>query len=67
MPMSKNVAAFIALIVGAVLGLWAMLLPPQGEVEESILVLVAQFLLFASTMLGIDSKFDRLIRLLRKK
>ena len=50
--MKKNlsVAAFVCAILFAGVGLW---LPPQGEIDGSVLILVAQLLVLCATFLGI--------------
>ena len=57
----KAVLAATALIVASMLAVWGMLLPPVGDVEQNLLILIAQFLVFAATLLGIGSTFERLI------
>ena len=63
----KEILALLALIVASVLAIWGMLLPPVGAVEQNLLILVAQFLVFAATLLGIGSTFERLLRRLQGK
>ncbi len=57
----KEILALLALIVASVLAIWGMLLPPVGAVEQNLLILVAQFLVFAATLLGIGSTFERFL------
>ena len=45
-----SVAAFVAAIVFAAVG---MALPPQGVIDSSVLILVAQLLVLCATFLGI--------------
>ena len=54
----KEILACMALIVASVLAIWGMLLPPVGAVEQNLLILVAQFLVFAATLLGSGSTFE---------
>lgn len=44
--------SFLSAIIFALLGLF---LPPQGEIDGSVLILVAQLLVFCATFLGIDN------------
>ena len=44
------VASFAAAILFAMLGLW---MPPQGEIDSSVLILIAQLLVLCTTLLGI--------------
>lgn len=55
----KSVLATLAVVVASLVTIWAMLLPPQGEVSQSILLAVAQFLVFAATLLGVDLAIER--------
>jgi len=50
----KAILSAVALTVAGIIALWAMLLPPQGEIDQSILFTIAQFLVFAATLLGVD-------------
>jgi len=63
----KQVLSTLALVVASIIAIWAMLLPPQGEVSQSVLIEVAQFLLYSATLLGVDIAIDKIKELLRKK
>lgn len=63
----KQVLSTLALAVASIIAIWAMLLPPQGEVSQSVLIEVAQFLLYSATLLGVDIAIDKIKELLRKK
>lgn len=70
MPMhwsAKEVLAAAGLCVASLLAVWALLLPPQGEISQSALFAVAQFLIFAATLLGVDIAVERIQQLLNKK
>ena len=43
-------ASFVAALVFAAAGMW---LPPKGEIDGSVLILVAQLLVLTATFLGI--------------
>lgn len=45
-----SVAAFICAVMFAAVG---MALPPQGEIDSSVLILVAQLFVLCATFLGI--------------
>ena len=62
----KEILSAGALIVASIIAIWAMLLPPQGEVDQSILITIAQFLVFAATLLGVDSSIEQMKKLLKK-
>lgn len=46
--------AIISFISSIGMGFWAMLIPPEGIIDSSILWFVAQLLVFTSTIIGID-------------
>ena len=47
-----SVASWVAAIGFATAGLC---IPPQGEIDSSVLILVAQLLVLCATFLGVDS------------
>ena len=47
-------------------GAAALFLPPQGEIDHTVLLLCAQFLLFAATLLGVDGYYDKMRDLIKK-
>jgi len=63
----KQVLSTLALVVASIIAIWAMLLPPQGEVSQSVLIEVAQFLLYSATLLGVDIAIDKIKELLKDK
>ena len=63
----KKILSALALVVASIIAIWAMLLPPQGEVSQSVLIEVAQFLLYSATLLGVDGSIDKIKELLRNK
>ncbi len=51
------IAAFAwALVISGV----ALFLPPQGEIDQSVLLLIAQLLVLSATLLGVDSYVDKI-------
>lgn len=64
---SKELLSALALAVASIIAIWALLLPPQGEVSQSVLMEVAQFLLYSATLLGVDIAIDKIKELLRKR
>ena len=42
-----------------VLAAAALLMPPAGDIENNMLVLIAQFLVFAATLLGVGGKMKK--------
>ena len=57
----KQKLALGSWVVSVVLSLLALLLPPTGYIDHSVLILVAQFLLLCATFLGVDG-YTNLIR-----
>ena len=47
----------LMLLFAIIISFVALLLPPQGVIDPSVLWVVAQALLFAASVLGIDSYF----------
>ena len=43
-----------------------LFLPPQGKIDSTVLMLVAQLLVLCATLLGVDSYFDKLKQLMSK-
>ena len=57
----KSKLAVASWVVAVVLASVALLLPPTGVIDHSVLILVAQFLLLCATFLGVDG-YVNLIR-----
>ena len=51
----KRKLALASWVVAVILSAVALLLPPTGDIDYSVLLLVAQFLLLCATFLGVDS------------
>ena len=51
----KQKLAFASWVVAVILSVVALLLPPTGVIDYSVIILVAQFLLLCATFLGVDS------------
>jgi hypothetical protein len=63
--MKRKIAllAFCSAVAFAAAGLF---LPPQGKIDSTVLMLVAQLLVLCATLLGVDSYFDKLKQLMNK-
>lgn len=60
--MSDNVKLILAIgsfIASVGMGVAGMLLPPPGIIDSSVLIFVAQMLLFCSTILGLSLNLGR--------
>ena len=63
----KRRLAFLSWGAAVLFGAAALFLPPQGEIDHTVLLLCAQFLLFAATLIGVDGYFDKIQTLLNTK
>ena len=63
----KRRLAFLSWGAAVLFGAAALFLPPQGEIDHTVLLPCAQFLLFAATLLGVDGYFDKIQTLLNTK
>jgi hypothetical protein len=43
-----------------------LFLPPQGEIDSTVLMLVAQLLVLCATLLGVDGYYDKMKEILNK-
>ena len=58
----RYACAFVSLIGGLILGFLALYIPPCGNIHETVLILIAQLLVFAGSCLGVDVFIDEKIR-----
>lgn len=58
------VMAFVALFWAIGLSVAAMMTPPEGEIDSSVLILLAQIIVFVATLTGISLPefFDKINR-----
>ena len=63
---AKEIIAVWFAIIAAIVSITALWMPPQGVIDETVLVLVGQFLLFIATLTGVDGVLTR-FRELRQK
>lgn len=54
MRIHKLIIGYICFLSALVVGFLALLLPPQGIIDNSVLWFVAQLLLFVSSIFGFD-------------
>ena len=52
--MSKSALATASFVVAVLLTFAALILPPPGEIDSSVLLVVAQFLILTATLLGVE-------------
>ena len=56
----KELTACAMLLFGAVLAFIALLMPPPGEIHDSVLYIFAQILIYAGSVFGISAYVERL-------
>ena len=49
----KNKLAILSFLSAIIIAMIALWMPPQGEIDSSVLILVAQLLVLCATFLGI--------------
>lgn len=54
--MFKKLISLISLISGIALGVVGIILPPLGEIDNSVLIIVGQLLIYSSAVIGIKLK-----------
>lgn len=50
----KIIMSIVSFISAIGIGFWAMLIPPEGIIDSSVLWFIAQLLLFTSSIIGLD-------------
>ena len=50
---SKEIIAIWFAVVAALVSITALWIPPQGVIDETVLILIGQFLLFIATLIGV--------------
>lgn len=54
----KLIIAVLSFISAVCFGVAGLLLPPPGSIDGSVLILIAQMLVFCATLIGIQLKID---------
>ena len=57
----KEWTAILLLTAGVAMAFIALLLPPPGEIHDSVLYVFAQILIYSGTVFGLDSYFTQKI------
>ena len=57
----KEWTAIMLLTAGVAMAFIALLLPPPGEIHDSVLYVFAQILIYSGTVFGLDSYFTKKI------
>ena len=58
----KEWTAIVLLACGIILAFIALLLPPPGEIHDSVLYIFAQILIYCGSIFGIDSYINQKIK-----
>lgn len=54
-----KIPVFIFLfLIGVGFGIWGMLIPPNGVIDGSVLILIAQIFVLAASVYGFEVHFD---------
>ena len=57
---SKEIIAIWFAIIAACISITALWMPPQGIIDETVLILIGQLLLFIATLVGVDGALARI-------
>ena len=60
--MIEKVSAALLLLFGAVVALISLFMPPEGEIDGSVLMLFAQILVYAGSIFGVKIYIKDLIK-----
>lgn len=55
---TKILTFFILFFCGIGFGAWGMVLPPEGIIDGSVLILIAQVFILAASIWGFEVHFD---------
>ena len=61
-PNLKELTAIILLSFGIILAFVALLMPPPGEIHDSVLFIFAQILIYCGSIFGIDCYITKCIK-----
>ena len=61
-PDLKELTAIVLLTFGILLAFVALLMPPPGEIHDSVLYIFAQILIYCGSIFGIDSYISQKIK-----
>ena len=60
MERAKTFLAVVSFFAALVFAFLALFLPPNGEIDPTVNVFIAQLLLFTATMLGVDLYVEKI-------
>ena len=61
-PNHKELTAIVLLACGIIMAFTALLMPPPGQIHDSVLYIFAQILIYCGSIFGIDSYISRKLR-----
>ena len=61
-PKLKEWTAIVLLTCGIIMAFVALMLPPPGEIHDSVLYIFAQILIYCGSIFGIDSYITQKIK-----
>ena len=65
--MMERASALLLLIFGAAMAATSLFMPPEGEIDGSVLMLFAQILVYAGSIFGVKIYIKDLVRQIKKK
>ena len=65
--MIEKLSAALLLLFGAVVALISLFMPPEGEIDGSVLMLFGQILVYAGSIFGVKIYIKDLVRQIKKK
>lgn len=65
--MIEKVSACLLLIFGAAMAAISLFLPPEGEIDGTVLMLFAQILVYAGSIFGVKIYINDLVNQIKKK
>jgi len=63
---AKATLATMSLVTGSFVCIAALFIPPQGEIDQSVLIAIGQFLVFAATLLGVADAAEKFKQFIKK-
>ena len=61
-PNHKELTAIVLLACGIIMAFVALMLPPPGEIHDSVLYIFAHILIYCGSIFGIDSYITQKIK-----
>ena len=65
--MTEKISACLLLIFGAAMAAISLFMPPEGEIDGTVLMLFAQILVYAGSIFGVKIYIKDLVNQIKKK